>query len=45
MTPTKFALWAVAILIAAYALNINIPAVVGGVVHGISQMHQTNAHP
>jgi hypothetical protein len=45
MTPTKFVLWAVVILVVAYAFNINIPAVVGGVVHGLSQMHNSQAHP
>ena len=45
MTVTKFVLWAVAILVVAYAFNINIPAVVGGLFHGLSQMHNSQAHP
>jgi hypothetical protein len=43
MSWTKFLLWAVVILLVAYAFNINIPAVVGGLFHGLQQMHNQQA--
>jgi hypothetical protein len=39
---TKFALWAVLILVVSYAFNINIPALVGHLAHSLQQMHTTN---
>jgi hypothetical protein len=35
----KAGLWVVAILVVAYALNINVLSVVTGFMHGIQQMH------
>jgi hypothetical protein len=39
---TRIALWAVLILIVAYAFNINIPGVIGSVVHALTTMHASN---
>ena len=43
MSLTKFLLWAIAILIVAYAFNVNIPGVIGSIFHGLQQMHSTQA--
>jgi hypothetical protein len=38
---TRVLLWAVVILVIAYAFNVNLPVFISGIFHGLQQMHNT----